>query len=197
MRLIKSDGVISIIISSLYRTDTTVFCIFFWCTVKLQSSFWDILTQKSVESPDSMKHKYSHPSAHRTSSVVVNLTQNMSPHLLQSSHFHRPRIVWQSLLAFYCSNWAEMELFGPGCKITWSPACAQLCLSKNMRLLRWPFPTSRIESSNWVLLFLSAELKKNLHLALIGLNITRNIKNTVKGEILYCKLLLIHVMSCR
>lgn len=153
-----------------------------------QSSFWDILTQKSVESPHSMKHKYSHPSAHWTFSFVVNLKQNMWPNLLQSSRFHRPRTVGQPLLPFYCSNWAEIELFGPGCKMTWSPACVQLCLSKNTRLLRWPFPASLSESSNWFLLFLSAEANKNLHLTLICLNITRNIKNTVKGEILYSKL---------
>lgn len=37
-------------------------------------------------------------------------------------------------------------------------------LSENMRLLRWPFPTSLRESSNWFFLLLWTEANKNLHL---------------------------------
>lgn len=119
----------------------------------------------------------------------------MWPYLLQSSRFHRPRIVWQPPLPFYCSNWTEIELCLAladrwlGLQLVLNSVWA--ALNENMRLLRWPFPESLRESSNLVFLLSSSETNI-FTCAQICLGFIRNIiKNMVKGEILYCTLFLI------
>lgn len=76
---------------------------------------------------------------------------------------------------------------------------AQLSLSENRKLLRWPFPVSLRESSNWFFLLLSAEANKNLHLCTDMPQFHKKHKKTqlkVKYYIVSCSLL-IHVMSRR